>query len=159
MFEALKRVCMYVWSPEAHMYVCLKHTIRNIHTVSWCICKKFCMLDLYVSKPCVLSYLLPIQLNGTHPTPWLLEDPQKVIHIDTILILVYIHTQVSPVALIYYSSSAHARHTISGSPSVRLDLGMYVACCVCMSAQDLPHTYKLARLCTVCCAWVEVCQY
>ena len=27
-------------------------------------------------------------------------NPQKVIHIDTILILVYIHTQVSPVALI-----------------------------------------------------------
>ena len=82
---------------------------------------------MYVSKPCVLSYVLLFQLNARfktcisstqnrvghfvyvskprvlssswrlghnlpHPTSWPLRDPQKVIHIDTILILVYIHT-------------------------------------------------------------------
>ena len=33
-----------------------------------------------------------LQRNATHPAPWPLGDPRKVIHIDTILILVYIHT-------------------------------------------------------------------
>ena len=86
---------------------------------------------MYVSNPWVLSCVLRLVHNGSHPSPWRLGDPQKVIHIDTIFILVYIHTQVSPVALIYYSSSAHARHTISGSPSVRLDLGMLHVVYVC----------------------------
>ena len=47
---------------------------------------------MYVSKPCVLAYFWRLVHNGSHPRPWPLRDPQKVIHIDTILILVYIHT-------------------------------------------------------------------
>ena len=42
---------------------------------------------MYVSKPRVLSSFLPFQQNARHPDPWPLGDPQKVIHIDTILIL------------------------------------------------------------------------
>ena len=47
---------------------------------------------MYVSKPRVLSSFLPLGLNATHPEAWPLRVPQKLIHIDTILILVYIHT-------------------------------------------------------------------
>ena len=47
---------------------------------------------MYVSKPRVLSSSWRLQQNLRHPSAWPLGDPQKVIHIDTILILVYIHT-------------------------------------------------------------------
>ena len=47
---------------------------------------------VYVSKPRVLSSSWRLVHNASHPKSWPLEDPQKVIHIDTILILVYIHT-------------------------------------------------------------------
>ena len=47
---------------------------------------------MYVSKSRVLLYVLRLRHNAPHPNSWLLEDPQKVIHIDTILILVYTHT-------------------------------------------------------------------
>ena len=47
---------------------------------------------MYVSKPCVLSMKVRLVLNASHPEAWPPRDTQKVIHIVTILILVYIHT-------------------------------------------------------------------
>ena len=87
------------------VYVCLKslcfidQNCSNIHAQQLsCLNDDANYSCMYVSKPRVLSYDLRLVPNGTHPSSWLLEDPQKVIHIDTILILVYIHTCLSTIS-------------------------------------------------------------
>ena len=64
---------------------------------------------MYVSKPRVLSSIMPLGHNAPHPTSWPLGDPQKVIHIDTILILVYIHTYIHTYITYIHTYILHAR--------------------------------------------------
>ena len=51
---------------------------------------------MYVRLVCFKTRDIPqkmrLQRNGTQPKAWPHGDPRKVIHIGTILILVYIHT-------------------------------------------------------------------
>ena len=92
MSQAAERVCMYV-SGILSMYVCMSQTyIDSNLTPCWACMYVRRWACMYLSKPRVLSTLLPVGHNGPHHVPWPLGDPQKVIHIDTILILVYIHT-------------------------------------------------------------------
>lgn len=86
--EALERVCMF----EVPLPVIEKGSNINSHQLSafnddegW-----ECM---YVSKPFSCEGFLGAKRNDSHPTAWPLGDPQKVIHIDPILLLVYIHTK------------------------------------------------------------------
>ena len=90
---------MYVSKPCVLLYFLLFQLNARLKT---CISSRQNRVGhfVYVSKPRVLSSFLTLGLNATHPEPWPLGDPQKVIHIDTILILVYIHTNFMPVALI-----------------------------------------------------------
>ena len=99
--DACMYVCMYVWDLQACMYVCLRQlsmyvcmSQTYIHTNTWSTAHDPSGACMYVPKPRVLSSIMPLGLNGTHPMSRPLGDPQKVIHIDTILILVYIHTYI-----------------------------------------------------------------
>ena len=60
------------------------------------------MLDLYVSKR--ETFVKNISLYSTRLTQN--QSFSKVIHLDTILILVYIHTNFTPVALINLNLNA-----------------------------------------------------
>ena len=90
----------YLWSL-LRVYVCLKSLclswfLNHTYTLStshlWIMMRvervKLCM---YVSKPWACEGFWRLRRNARHPNAWPLGDPQKVIHIDTILILVYIH--------------------------------------------------------------------
>ena len=92
MSQVAERVCMYVSGNWACMYVCMSQTY--IHTNSWSVAHDPSWACMYVPKPRVLSSVWRLRRNAPHPFAWPLGDPQKVIHIDTILILVYIHTYI-----------------------------------------------------------------
>ena len=96
--------CMYVSSmyvclrERRFMYVWMSQTYILSHlTPRWaCMYVRYvkCWACMYVSKPCVLLCFLPVGHNARHPSAWPPRDPQKVIHLDTISILVCIHTYI-----------------------------------------------------------------
>ena len=98
MYVCLSQLSVYVCMSQAYwacMYVCMSQTyIDSNLTPCWACMYVRRWACMYLSKPCVLLTFLPFQLNAPHPEPWPLGDPQKLIHIDTILILVYIHTYI-----------------------------------------------------------------